>query len=120
MNRLLSVLGIVLATGTFSLASAQESVPKGWHLKDLQKDSLYGISVDQAYDFLKSKGLKSSTVIVGIVDSGIDTTHEDLKPVLWVNEKEIPGNGIDDDKNGYIDDIYMDGTFWEVKTVNRM
>ncbi|ULT40816.1 hypothetical protein KRR40_39770 [Niabella defluvii] len=43
---------------------------------------------------------------MGVVDSGIDTTHEDLKPVLWINPKEIPGNGIDDDKNGYIDDIY--------------
>lgn len=114
MIRVLSALGLVLIAGSFSLDVAaqdsapekNESVPKGWHLKDLQKDGLYGISLDQAYDFLKSKGLKSTSVIVGIVDSGIDTTHEDLKPVLWVNTKEIPGNGIDDDGNGYIDDIY--------------
>ncbi|MGE9313516.1 S8 family peptidase [Niabella sp. CJ426] len=114
MIRVLSALGLVLIAGSFSLDVAaqdsapdkNESVPKGWHLKDLQKDGLYGISLDQAYDFLKSKGLKSTPVIVGIVDSGIDTTHEDLKPVLWVNTKEIPGNGIDDDGNGYIDDIY--------------
>jgi len=45
-------------------------------------------------------------VIVAVIDSGIDTTHEDLKPVLWVNKKEIPGNGIDDDQNGYVDDIH--------------
>jgi len=114
MIRVLSALGLVLIAGSFSLDVAaqdsapdkNESVPKGWHLKDLQKDGLYGISLDQAYDFLKSKGLKSTPVIVGIVDSGIDTTHEDLKPVLWVNTKEIPGNGVDDDGNGYIDDIY--------------
>ncbi len=114
MNRILSALGLVLIAGSFSFDVAaqdsapdkNESVPKGWHLKDLQKDGFYGISLDQAYDFLKSKGLKSTPVIVGIVDSGIDTTHEDLKPVLWVNPKEIPGNGIDDDGNGYIDDIY--------------
>ncbi|GAB3421089.1 S8 family peptidase [Niabella aquatica] len=107
MNKLLSILGFVFAISGFStVASAQDEVPQGWHLKDHQKDRLYGISLDQAYEFLKSKGLKSTPVIVGIVDSGIDTTHEDLRPVLWTNEKEIPGNGIDDDKNGYIDDIH--------------
>src|SRR3989337_3954194 len=52
------------------------------------------------------KGKKSQTVIVAVIDSGIDTTHEDLKPILWKNPKEIPGNGIDDDKNGYVDDVY--------------
>ena len=78
-------------------------VPKGWHLKDQSKDGLYGISMDKAYDFVKGK--KSQTVIVAVIDSGIDTTHEDLKPVLWRNPKEIAGNGVDDDKNGYIDDI---------------
>src|SRR5690606_12087972 len=50
--------------------------------------------------------LKSNRVVVAVIDSGIDTLHEDLKPVLWVNEGEIPGNGIDDDKNGYIDDVH--------------
>ncbi|WP_460765799.1 S8 family peptidase [Niabella terrae] len=99
--------------GTFAAAiittisvSAQMEVPNGWYLKDLQKDGLYGISLDQAYDFVKSKNLKSTPVIVGIVDSGIDTTHEDLKPVLWVNKKEVAGNGKDDDKNGYVDDTH--------------
>lgn len=80
-----------------------EGVPKGWHLKDRAKDSYYGISLDKAYDFVKGK--KSNTVIVAVIDSGIDTTHEDLKPILWVNSKEVPGNGLDDDKNGYVDDI---------------
>jgi subtilisin family serine protease len=44
--------------------------------------------------------------VVAVIDSGIDTLHEDLKEVLWVNPKEIPGNGIDDDGNGYIDDVH--------------
>src|SRR5213075_2156909 len=66
----------------------------------------YGISVDRAYDFVRSKNLKSTMVIVAVIDSGVDTTHEDLRSVLWKNPGEIPGNGIDDDKNGYIDDIY--------------
>lgn len=73
---------------------------------DKQASGYYGISINKAYDFVKAKKLKSKQVIVAVIDSGIDTTHEDLKPVLWVNTKEIPGNGIDDDKNGYVDDIH--------------
>ncbi len=86
-----------------SSQTSMEDVPRGWHLKDLIKDGYNGISLDKAYDFVKGK--KSQTVIVAVIDSGIDTTHEDLKPVLWINKKEIAGNGIDDDKNGYVDDI---------------
>jgi subtilisin family serine protease len=81
-------------------------VPHGWHLLDKTKDGFYGISANEAYDFVKSKNLKSNTVIVAVIDSGIDTLHEDLRPILWTNEKEIPGNGKDDDGNGYIDDIH--------------
>jgi subtilisin family serine protease len=84
----------------------KEEVPKGWHLLDQKTTGYYGISLDKAYDFVASKKLKSNTVIVAVIDSGIDTTHEDLKSVLWTNPKEIPGNGIDDDKNGYVDDIH--------------
>ena len=86
--------------------SVKEDVPKGWHMLDHQADGFYGISIDKAYEFLKSKKLKSKTVIVAVIDSGIDTTQEDLIPVLWKNPGEIPGNGKDDDKNGYIDDVY--------------
>ena len=63
-----------------------------------------GISLEKAYEALK--GRKARTVIVGVVDSGVDINHEDLKPIIWTNPKEIPGNGIDDDKNGYIDDVH--------------
>lgn len=77
---------------------------KNWHLLDARSDSFHGISLNNAYSFLKGK--KNSTVIVAVIDSGIDTTHEDLKNILWRNPKEIPGNGIDDDNNGYTDDIY--------------
>jgi len=88
-----------------SLFAQKEEVPKGWHMMDKEKNGYYGISADKAYEFLKSKKLKSNTVIVAVIDSGIDTTHEDLRSVLWVNKKEIPGNGIDDDKNGFVDDV---------------
>lgn len=86
--------------------SAPEGLPNGWHLLDKAKDGYYGISMDKAYDFIKTKKLKGKTVVVAVIDSGVDTLHEDLKDILWKNPKEIPGNGIDDDGNGYIDDVY--------------
>jgi subtilisin family serine protease len=99
---------LLLAAAGFSFtAFAQNStgeVAKDWHLKDKSSGGYYGISLDKAYDFVKGK--TSKTVIVAVIDSGIDTTHEDLKSVLWTNPGEIPGNGIDDDKNGYIDDVH--------------
>jgi subtilisin family serine protease len=89
-----------------ALLAQKDEVPKGWHMLDKAATGYYGISVDKAYDFVKAKKIKSKTVIVAVIDSGIDTAHEDLKKVMWRNKKEIPGNGIDDDKNGYVDDIY--------------
>ncbi|HEY0433460.1 MAG TPA: S8 family peptidase [Chitinophagaceae bacterium] len=88
----------------FAQNSVKEQVPNGWHLMSKQTSGYYGIGLDKAYEFLKGK--KSTPVIVAVIDSGIDTTHEDLKPILWVNPGEIPGNGIDDDKNGYVDDVH--------------
>jgi subtilisin family serine protease len=78
--------------------------PKNWHQMDLKSDGFYGISLNQAYQFLKGK--KSKTVVVTTIDSGIDTLQKDLVSILWVNPKEIPGNGIDDDHNGYVDDVH--------------
>ena len=78
---------------------------KRWSHLDLVNDTVPGMSVDKAYKEI-IKGKKGKKVIVGIVDSGVDINHEDLKAVIWTNPKEIAGNGIDDDKNGYIDDIH--------------
>lgn len=65
----------------------------------------FGMQTEKAYKKLL-KGMKSQPVIVGVIDSGVDIEHEDLKDVIWVNKDEIPNNNIDDDKNGYIDDVY--------------
>ena len=105
MNTYMRMLAGALLISSASFAQKDE-VPKGWHMMDKATTGYYGVSADKAYSFLKSKKIKSKTVLVAVIDSGIDTTHEDLKPVLWTNTREIPGNGIDDDKNGYIDDIH--------------
>ncbi|MEK6783484.1 MAG: S8 family peptidase [Bacteroidota bacterium] len=85
-------------------AQSIDRAPKDWFLRDPEQDQLQGVSVEKVYQTLLS-GQPSRTVTVAVVDSGIDIDHEDLKSVIWVNEDEIPSNGIDDDKNGYIDDV---------------
>lgn len=106
MVKSLYLVGAALLAGTGVFAQAKETVPENWHQLDKTATGYYGISLDKAYDFIKTKKIKSKRVLVAVIDSGIDTTHEDLKSVLWINPKEIPGNGIDDDKNGYADDIH--------------
>ena len=108
MNRLLMRTLLLAIHGLVSvtLFAQKEELPRGWHLMDKQDSGYYGISMDKAYTFVKAKKLKSKTVIVAVLDTGVDTTHEDIKSILWHNPKEIAGNGIDDDMNGYVDDIY--------------
>lgn len=102
MKRL--ILYILFIAFTTNKTVAQQKTPHNWYLQSSITDSMHGISLNAAYQFLKDK--KSIPIIVAVIDGGIDTTHEDLKNVLWRNPKEIPGNGIDDDHNGYVDDIY--------------
>jgi len=85
--------------------SLQAQAPENWFLLDNKADGYNGVSTEKAYSELLS-GMKSKTVVVAVIDSGIDTEHEDLASVMWVNSDEVPGNGIDDDKNGYIDDVH--------------
>ncbi|WP_010522717.1 S8 family peptidase [Aquimarina agarivorans] len=84
-------------------AITQEQL-KNWNQSDLLLDTIPGMSVDRAYSDLLAKR-KGKTVIVAVIDSGIDINHEDLKGKIWVNKKERPNNGKDDDKNGYVDDV---------------
>ncbi len=107
MKKLFLYLAVVFFSGATAFSQNSKGVlPKNWYLQDKEATGIYGISLDKAYDFVKTKKIKSKQVLVAVIDSGIDTLHEDLKPILWINTKEIPNNGIDDDKNGYIDDIH--------------
>ncbi len=86
-------------------AALTEKELQRWSHLDIVKDTIPGMSVDRAYAELLAE--KTATpVIVAILDSGVDIEHEDLKNVLWTNTKEIANNGIDDDKNGFVDDIH--------------
>ncbi len=102
MKLKLFVLG--LSFMAFSL-NAQDKAPKNWFHLDAKEDGYPGMSTIKAYRDLV-KGKKGATVIVGVIDSGVDAEHEDLEDIMWTNPGEIAGNGIDDDHNGYIDDVH--------------
>ncbi len=110
LNRVIKPLffSIFWISITFPVVSQQlpnGSIPKDWFLKDPETDRVQGISAEKAYQTLL-KDQPSRTIIVAVIDSGIDIEHEDLQSVIWTNEDEIPDNGIDDDNNGYIDDVH--------------
>lgn len=89
----------------FSIAQTAKYSARGWQLLDYRTDSVFGAGVNRAYEeLLKDK--KAYPVIVAVIDMGVDTAHEDLVGHIWTNTKEIPGNDIDDDHNGYVDDIH--------------
>lgn len=87
------------------IAPLDDAQLKNWPAMDLVKDTVPGMSVDKAYSEI-IKNRKGETVIVAVIDSGVDIDHEDLKNVIWTNPGEIAGNGIDDDNNGFIDDMH--------------
>ncbi|MEI7594475.1 MAG: S8 family peptidase [Bacteroidota bacterium] len=96
---------IFLIIGSFAITTlyAQKKAPENWFLLNPKTDNVYGVGSEEAYKTLANK--KPKTVIVAVIDSGTEIDHEDLKDNIWVNEDEIPNNGIDDDNNGYIDDV---------------
>ena len=99
MKRIL--IPVLVLSAQFTIA---QKAPMNWYLNSPKENKIFGASVDNAYGLLKDK--QPQQVIVAVIDSGVEVDHEDLKDVIWVNEDEIAGNGIDDDKNGYIDDVH--------------
>ncbi|RDC62591.1 S8 family serine peptidase [Adhaeribacter pallidiroseus] len=87
----------------FTVDSTTLKAPENWFNLDFANDKVPGISTEKAYGLLQNRTPR--TVIVAIIDSGIDIKHEDLQGIIWVNAKEVAGNGVDDDKNGYVDDV---------------
>lgn len=95
----------------FATIAAQTATPndkdqKTWYHKDYATTKVYGVNTQNAYKFLESKGLKPKTVVVGVLDSGVEVDHPGLAKNMWKNPNEVPNNGKDDDGNGYVDDIF--------------
>ncbi|MGU3376997.1 S8 family serine peptidase [Chryseobacterium sp. M5A1_1a] len=77
-----------------------------WYHKDFKSSKVYGINTENAYKYLESKGLSPKKVIVGVLDSGVQVDHPGLVKNVWINPNEVPGNGKDDDGNGFVDDVH--------------
>ena len=78
-----------------------------WPLKDLQNEADINVQEGwQIYQSMTANSQNGNEVIVAIIDTGVDFNHPDLRESIWTNPGEIPGNGIDDDENGYIDDVH--------------
>ena len=108
MKRII-IAAAFLAGFNFGLSQETKTEDKDlmtWYHKDFSTANVYGVNTQNAYKFFESKGLKPKTVVVGVIDSGIEVDHPGLIKNMWKNVNEVPNNGKDDDGNGYIDDVY--------------
>lgn len=87
-------------------ALAQDKAPENWFNLDAKENGVQGVSTEKAYKELLNGKQPKKQIIVAVIDSGVEPDHEDLKEVMWVNEDEKAGNGVDDDNNGYVDDVH--------------
>ena len=100
----ITIFGLLIAAFPF-LLNAQDKAPTNWFLNATENGGYPGVGIEKTYnELLKNK--KGETVVVAVIDSGVDAEHEDLQEIMWINADEIPGNGKDDDNNGYVDDVH--------------
>ena len=90
----------------FAVTAQNADIKTQWQHADMATDGLPGVSAVKAHAFMAEKGKTATPVVVAIIDSGSETFHKDLNSNIWTNKGEIANNGIDDDKNGYIDDVH--------------
>lgn len=102
---LLAFHGIV-SIAQVSTVDSLEKKHLNWYNLDNTANNVMGASIDKAWLELLNNRQPKKTVLVAVIDSGFDIDHEDLKESIWINEDEIPGNNIDDDNNGFIDDVH--------------
>jgi subtilisin family serine protease len=101
------VLGAPVAAAPLRAQAAMaDTAPANWHLLDATADRIPGISADRAYRELLAGLQPRDTVVVAIIDSGVEVDHPDLAGIVWTNPRERAGNGRDDDGNGYVDDVH--------------
>ena len=95
---------LTLLFAAAALLLSAQNPGKTWHFEPFNKKSMAGIGLYEG--ILLAGDKKANEIIVAVIDAGVDINHPDLQGQLWINEDEIADNGIDDDNNGYIDDIY--------------
>ena len=103
-----SIIKLLLSLLFLSQSAFSQTVNeklKNWQHEDPSTEKFHGVASNTVYSKIDSTK-PVQPIVVAVIDGGTDAEHEDLKSNLWTNEKEIEGNGIDDDHNGYIDDIH--------------
>lgn len=107
MNKFWITLGLafMLSTVVFAQDSILLRTEKAWYNDSKEDTGIFGVNTEKAYQFLKDHNRKPTELVVAVIDGGVQADHIDLKDNMWISPKEKPGNGKDDDKNGYVDDI---------------
>ena len=105
-KKICSAILLAATITSFAQNNKPSTPPINWQLMDWQQDGYPGISLEKAYNELLKNKKPLKKIIVSIVDCGLDDKHPDLAGMEWTNKKEIPGNNIDDDHNGFVDDVH--------------
>lgn len=111
MKRIVFSLALLASVANFQAQNKVEvktdsTFLKNWMHSDFEATGVYGVNTLKAKEFLKEHNRKPNNIVVGVLDSGVEYFHEDLKNVMWVNPKEKGDDKKDNDKNGFVDDIH--------------